>query len=415
MASSGPLRSNGSPLAARVSQVGRRSVHEADGSLFGYELLFRDSADPDAATRGDDATTATILAAFADFPPDELLGGRRGFVNLTRAFLIGELPVPFEPHEVILEVLASVVVDDTLVAGVRALSDAGYLITLDDCSLAGPTAALLPLAHIMKVDVLKRPWAEVVELARQARELGVRALAERVETLEVAEHCHAAGYTLFQGYFFSGPTMLTTTTIDTGRISALRLLALLADPAVSVSSLEEALRSDPGLTYRLLKATNSAASGLAREVSSIRDAIVVVGLAKLRAWAALLAFSGSPTVDMAEALTRARACELLAVELRTGRPEVAFTVGLLDGLMDSLGMSADEFLAQMPPLGSALTGALVGDAGPLAEILSTVTSYQDRDIDRGAPHSSDLDEAVSVAYLSAWAWATRTSTAFDPN
>jgi EAL and modified HD-GYP domain-containing signal transduction protein len=394
-------------------------VHESDGSLFGYELLFRDPSGADAGALGDDATTATILAAFADFPPGELLGGRRGFVNLTRAFLIGELPVPFEPHEVILEVFASSVVDDALVAGIQALSDAGYLITLDDYSLTGPTAALLPLAHIMKVDVVKRPWAEVVQLAERARELGVRALAERVETQKTAQYCHAAGYTLFQGYFFSGPTTLTTPTIDTGRISALRLLALLADPAVSVSSLEEALRSDPGLTYRLLKATNSAASGLAREVSSIRDAIVVVGLAKLRAWAALLAFSGSPTVEMAEALTRARACELLAEELRTERPEVAFTVGLLDGLMDSLGMSAEEFLAQMPPLGAALSGALIGEAGPLAEILSTVTNYQDRGSDpadsRSDPRSAQLDDAVSVAYLSAWAWATRTSTAFDPN
>jgi EAL and modified HD-GYP domain-containing signal transduction protein len=406
----------------QFAHVGRQSVHRADGSLFGYELLFRDSVQASSAIRDDDdATTATILAAFSDFPPGDLLGGRRGLVNLTRAFLIGDLPVPFEPDEAILEVLPTVLVDDRLTDGISALADAGYLIALDDYSLAGPTARLLPLAHLIKVDVLGRSWQEVTVLGELAAERGMQAVAERVETEVAVDKCHAAGYTLFQGYWFSRPETRSAPTVSAGRAAALRLIAELADPAVSVSRLERVLRSDPGLTYRLLKASNSAASGLSREVSSIRDAIVVVGLTKLRAWAVLFAFAGGRPAAMTEALTRARACELLAQDLATAPSDVAFTVGLLDGLADGLGLPPAEFLAQLPPLAPELVSALHSEPGPLSDILTRVSAYQEVDADDGTgPYRPALAAGpddrfagpLSTAYLSAWSWATRTTAAF---
>src|SRR5947209_17890241 len=87
------------------AHVARQPIVDARGALVGYELLFRQAAGAGGATAaGDEATTATILAAFAEFAPDELLAGRLGFVNLTRAFLTGRLPVPFSPDVAVLEV-----------------------------------------------------------------------------------------------------------------------------------------------------------------------------------------------------------------------------------------------------------------------------------------------------------------------
>jgi EAL and modified HD-GYP domain-containing signal transduction protein len=407
---------------AVLAHIGRQSVHRADGSLFGYELLFRDSSDAETANRHDDAaTTATIVAAFSDFSPADLLGGSRGLVNLTRAFLTGERPVPFEPHEAILEVLPGVRVDDALVDGVRALADAGYLIALDDHSLGGPIAPLLPLAHLVKVNVLGRPWPEVAELGQQAGERGLQAVAERVETGDVVERCREAGYCLFQGYWFARPTTLTAPSVGTSRAGALRLLAALADPAVGVSTLEAVLRADPGLTLRLLRASNSAASGLTREVSSIRDAIVVVGLSKLRAWAALFAFAGSRPEMMTAALARARACELLSEQLDGGRSDVAFTAGLLDGLAESMGQSGEELLSQLPALAPDLAGALVGEPGTLTDILGRVTGYAGTPApDQPGPRQAagvrsdrGADGALGEIFLSAWSWATRTEAAVE--
>ena len=44
----------------------------------------------------------------------QLVGDRLCFLNLTRHFLVGELPLPFGPDQVVLEVLETVAVDDSV-------------------------------------------------------------------------------------------------------------------------------------------------------------------------------------------------------------------------------------------------------------------------------------------------------------
>ncbi|MGN6524617.1 MAG: EAL domain-containing protein, partial [Actinomycetes bacterium] len=72
--------------------VGRQPIYSRDGSLYAYELLFRPSSaarSADIAGNGNAATTDVLLATFMGFDVHELLGGRRGFINLTRAFVVG--------------------------------------------------------------------------------------------------------------------------------------------------------------------------------------------------------------------------------------------------------------------------------------------------------------------------------------
>ena len=93
-----PRRRPRAHAAASTVHVARQPIHDVSGRLFGYELLFRDTALAGTAGSDDDsATTSTILAAFSEFGGENLLGGKPGFINLTRAFLVGQLPLPFSP------------------------------------------------------------------------------------------------------------------------------------------------------------------------------------------------------------------------------------------------------------------------------------------------------------------------------
>src|SRR3954454_15154274 len=79
----------------------RRSVHDADDAVVGYELLF---ARPGRAA-DDDATSEAIATAFGDFGLHRFGHRRNLYVNLTRPFLVGALPMPFGPLNVVIEVL----------------------------------------------------------------------------------------------------------------------------------------------------------------------------------------------------------------------------------------------------------------------------------------------------------------------
>lgn len=402
-------------LSTAAVHVGRQPILDADGSLYGYELLFRDTAGATFAEgNGDAATTRTILAAFSAFDVSDLLGGRLGFVNLTRSFLTGELPVPFKPGGAVLEVLETVEIDDAVVAGTRRLADEGYPIALDDFEWTRAAEPLLEIASIVKVDVLGLSWDEVMRTADRSSRHGVQLLAERVEDEVMMERCRQAGFSLFQGYHLGRPQTMTSQTLTPGHAVALQLLARLSDPTTTAADVEDVLRADPGLTFRLLQIANSAANGLTRSVSSIRDAVVLVGLVRLRAWLVLITLSGigGAADGLGSALTRARTCEVVAHAMPGVRPDVAFTLGLLDGIAQSLAVAGEVLLERIPPLSDELAGALTGTPGPLRRLLDAVRGYEDGDLDVVA--TSRLDPAdIAEAYLGALAWTSRTAAAVD--
>ena len=60
-----------------------------------------------------------------------------------------------------------------------------------------------------------------------------------------------------------------------------KLLTMLKDPETSAAQIEDVLKYDPGLTANILKLTNSAYFGIPSKVSSVKQAIVLLGWKRL--------------------------------------------------------------------------------------------------------------------------------------
>jgi EAL and modified HD-GYP domain-containing signal transduction protein len=400
--------------------VGRQPILTSTGALYGYELLFRGTAQatasrvrglaatPDAATP-DGATTATILSAFSEFG-GQLLGGRLGFVNLTRAFIVGHLPVPFPPSVAVLEVLETVEIDDAVIRGARARVAEGHRLALDDFVWSESARPLLELADIVKLDVLEPSWEEVLEAVERCKPYGVRLLAERVEDAATFAKALEAGFELFQGFHLGRPQTLSMESLGPGQAIALRMLARLSDPNTTARQVEELLRTDPALSFRLLRIANSAHTGLQRRVASIRDAVVLVGLARLQSWMVLIAMNPGrgQSERISSALVRAKTCELTAGRITASdRPDSAFTLGLLHGVAEALGVSPEAFVAGLPALADDLKAALIGDGGPLRTVLDSVLAYELADLER-LSRNPGRGEGIAAAYVEALAWTTTT-------
>ena len=56
-----------------------------------------------------------------------------------------------------------------------------------------------------------------------------------------------------------------------------KLLTMLKDPESSAAQIEGVLKYDPGLTANILKLTNSAYFGIPSRVSSVKQAVVLLG------------------------------------------------------------------------------------------------------------------------------------------
>lgn len=391
-----------------LAHVARQPVYDGDHAVHGYELLFRARWDADAAGDHDhDAmTTRLLVSTFTDFGLASLVGDRLAFVNVTRPFVSGALEVPFAPGSAVLEVLETVPADEEVLRGCRALVEQGYRLALDDFAFEPERMALLPLAEYVKVDVTGRSEDDLRRAVAMTRGAGALALAEKVETAEQVEACRALGFDLFQGYGLLRPRTLTTPTVSPSTARCLQLLSRLSDPEVGVADVEDVVRSDLALGYRVLHAANSAASGPARRVGSIRDALVLLGLQRLRSWLLLMVLAdagGGDVEQLSAATTRARTCELLAAELPGARPDSAFVVGVISGLEVVLGVPTAEVVARLP-LADELRAALVEHAGPLGAVLRTVLAHERGD-EAVLERSPFGPFEVSRAYLAAVGWS----------
>jgi c-di-GMP-related signal transduction protein len=389
----------------RAVHVGRQAVYDRSGDVVAYELLFRDAPDAQRATaRGTYATSQVIVAAFTEFGIHDLVGDRTCFVNLTREFLVGDLPLPFGAQQAGLEILADVEVDDEVLAGVAVLDAQGYLITVDAFAAGQGREALLPYASYAKVDLLNADLDDVraaVEVCR--RHPRITLIAQRLETEELLEAARGLGFELFQGNVLGRPHLVTTHVLSPSRLDRLRLLIELASDDVNLERAVVTIERDPAMALRILQGVNAASNGLKREVSSVFEAVVLLGMVQVRRWATLmLAVDVSEGNDehLTEAVIRARMCQTLAERL--GQPgHTAFTVGLLSAVRDLLDIPAEELTAHLP-LTAEVTAAILHQEGRLGEILAAVRKYEAGElVDMSGPN-------LSEHLLAAMRWSTAT-------
>ena len=363
--------------------VGRQAVFDRAGGTVGYELLFRVAADAqDAAERGAYATSQVLITAFTEIGIATIAAGQPCFVNLTREFLVGKLPLPFDAEHAVLEVLETVDVDDEVIAGVEQLVAQGFAIALDDFVPGRGQERLLPLATYVKIDVLEADPAQVAAAVALCRRYPrIRLVAERLETEDHLNAARELGFDLFQGYLLGRPEVVSTVAIAPSRLRRVDLLSLLVGPEIPVEAAISMVTGDPALSMRMLAVANADSLGLPVNVSSIHEAVLLLGPERVRDWAALMLVSDLRDGDepaLAAAVARARMCQKIAQRLGVP-PEPAFTVGLLSAIADLLRRPAADVAPRLP-LSPEVAEALISGAGPLGELLSLVYAYEASDL-----------------------------------
>jgi putative nucleotidyltransferase with HDIG domain len=122
--------------------------------------------------------------------------------------------------------------------------------------------------------------------------------------------------------------------------AAVRLLALIDDPDMSVSQIEDILKHDAGLTANILKLANSAYFGIPSKVGSVRQAVLILGLKRLIQMVIASCVSAImdkpvPGYDLPpgelwrHSIAVSVAAEGLVKELNIGAKEEIFTAALL--------------------------------------------------------------------------------------
>ncbi|MFT3849764.1 MAG: EAL domain-containing protein [Propionivibrio sp.] len=371
--------------------LGRQPILDRDQQLFAYELLFRSGKAEDgnfaSFVDGNQATATVITHAFTEFSMADALGPYQGFIKVDHGLLFSDLINALPPHSVVLEILETVAQTPETIARCEQLRSAGYILAVRERPESlDQNRPLLKFAQVIKIDISHIEPARLQQLTANLKPLGKTLLAEKVESVEQMKLCHDLGFDLFQGYYFARPTVISGKHLQASELALMRLLGLLSHDA-DISEIEKVFKQEPVLTVNLLRLTNSAGSGMATRITSLRHAITILGRRQLLRWLQLLLYSGSsssaPTVNplLQLAATRGRLMELLVdktPEVKAGGRELidqAFMVGILSLMPTLTGVAMAEVLAQLP-VAKPVQEGLLDHGGILGDLLTLVESLE---------------------------------------
>lgn len=393
--------------------VGRQPILDRSLHTVGYELLFRDRADADAANivDGDVATARVLIGTVDELGLDALVGPHSAFINLTANIIADpELLDAVPADRVVLEVLEDVEPTPAVRDGLRHFIDRGFAIAIDDLEYDVGLDPLIDLADIIKYDHSRVNGVALRERIDIDHAAGRLVVVEHVETEQAHHDAHAAGADYFQGFFFAKPSVVAGRAILPQRLTLLELLTRVTDPDASLDDIVDALSHDVAISVKALRHINTAAAGLKVRVDSVQQAAVLLGRNILRSWASLTllsAFEDQPGELVTVALTRARFCELLAQRRRSSPgPATFYTVGLLSLLDTMTGRPMTDLVGQLS-INDDISAGLLGHSHPTTEALRQARRFD-------TLHDVDVEPELLETYLAAVAWANELTAGLQP-
>ncbi len=394
-----------------MSFIARQPILDVHQNVFAYELLFRVGWE-NYFTGDSDSSTRQMIDTTLFHGIEALTSGTRAFVNCTREALVSRLITCLPPASTVLEVLETVEIDDEVLASCRDLKALGYKIALDDFIPGGTSDRLLELADFIKLDLRASTAAQLVEHQYTLRHTTAALLAEKVETLGEFQAALFSGFRYFQGYFFARPAIVANRDIPSNRLVYIHLLAAIANPKTTCDQLERLVMADTSICFRILRLVNSARFGVRGRITSIRQALLLIGEEEFHrlvtvAAAACFQKNGnfSPELTLLS-LHRARFCELLA-PFAGQQPAEQYLIGLLS-VVDAMLQVPMLKVLDCLPLRPSAAHVLLGKDSAADLPLRLIRCYEQNEWESCATLRQNIalaeDDLVRL-YLEALQWA----------
>lgn len=372
---------NGGGIAMNVF-LARQPILNKFNKLFGYELLFRDSEkNIYQGEDGDKATIEVIKNSFVNIGIDKVAGGKKAFINFTENILKSDIFTILSPESVIIEILEDIEPTDEIIELCKGLKKQGFLLALDDFVYSSKYTELIEIVDIIKVDFRITKGDERRKVIKRVNSSNIKFIAEKVETMEEFHDAVSFGYTYFQGYYFSRPLLVSGKRISENKAVYMKLLKEINSCSFNIDRIEELIKRDVSLSFKLLKLINSANYVFRSKIKSIKQALALLGEKEIKKWLYLIVFKtigeDKPEIIVIESLIRARFAELIASKVTIGANSFnAYLIGLLSMVDVLLDGPLDQILEELL-LPIEVKGALEGTCNNnYRKLLDLIISYE---------------------------------------
>lgn len=301
-----------------------------------------------------------------------------------------------------------------LAAQLQALRLAGCKTALRGVSLEPAEAPLLAACDVAFLHLSDSSLPQFQNLLRQLRAAypAMQLAVDGVDTWDEQRMCLAWGCDYCLGEFLTTTdTVDAEAKIDQSRLTSIELLNLLRTDA-EVGELAEVAKQDPGLAFHVLRWANAPSTGHHATITSLKEAIIVLGRTHLYRWLMVSMFRLGSTHERDEALlevalARARFLEIVGEEVPQSQRDELFLVGLLS-LFDILLKVPMASIMDKMHLSDAIREVLLKSDGPYGPYLMLALLLERSQVGRAADVALTLGidpDTLGAMSTDAFQWA----------
>ncbi|RKJ78774.1 HDOD domain-containing protein [Butyricicoccus sp. 1XD8-22] len=369
----------------------RRPIKDREKKIIGYEIVYHGEnmayGSEEPGQNANDFAVADTVYSFLTQNAEKSLKGSLNFMTFNTTLLMKKAPRLFEKESLVIQIDDSVIIHPLAMHFVQQYKKEGYRIAVNEFQFAPRYLSLIGEIDYIKVNVASMPEMTLHNVIEIAHSMGKQCIATNITNEELYQRALGMEVDALEGPYVAEQLATKAHTSGYLQSSFFRLMVAVTRELPDVEEIEQIISVDATLTYGLLRIANSAYFAMRNRVTTIRQAVMTLGIGQLKQWVYLLSASGENNmVDAASeeflklSFMRASFCSELmnhakGVPISKGD---AYLMGMLSTLNYLIDAPLEEILAEIP-LPDEIRAALLTREGRAGKLFSLVLSYERAD------------------------------------
>lgn len=373
----------------RERYIVRQPIKNSKNQITAYELLY--CGENQAYGNSDDSVNefavADTIYSFLMQNVDKSLKDAVHFMTFTTTLLMKKTPNLFEKDKLVIQIDDSVVIHPLALRFVQQYARDGYQIAVNEFQFAPRYLSLIDFIDYIKLNIKTTSESSVKNIVNLARSMNKKVIATEIDSKELYDQAIDLGVEALEGSYVA--KQMATKAHSSGYLQSnfFRLMVAVVKEEPDMEEIENIISMDATLSYGLLRVANTAYFSTKHRVTTIRQAIMTLGIAQLKQWIYLLSSTNTDNEidESAEeflklSFMRANFCSELMPYLKDmpiSRQE-AYLMGMFSTLDYLIDAPLEEILSTVPMPDEVKT-ALLQKEGRCGQLFSLVLSYEQAD------------------------------------
>ncbi len=352
--------------------VSRQPIFTTDLSILGYNLSFQGDVDTQLVEM---CTLNSVSENNTKLNLSEIASKKLAFVNFNLDMLALMIDKCIDNEFLIIVVDAEIAPTARLLDSFASLHEQGVSLCLNNMLDSTAWQSIFPLIGYISYDINTITANDLFKIVDcVGKHPHIKLIATNVKEYADQSTAMQMGFSYFSGVFFAQTEILMSRAMSPAETTLAELLYQTSLSNVELGKVIEIVNRDVYLTYKILSYANTVFFRRREQVSSIKQAVVTLGLCELKRFISILFTSQLSQARSKElvrlSLYRGKFCESVIELDQTKRSSdneraEAFLVGLLSLIEPMFREPAAQALKKLS-LSNRITTAILDQTGELA-------------------------------------------------